>query len=380
MPSTRSARLVAAAISTIGIDDVFDASTTSGRVTSSSRREHPLLLLGELDDRLDHQVGVGQRVQLGRGRDGRPSAASRSRRRACPRSLGAAPASARSARGRRATRSSSASTNVTSKPARAQTSTMPEPIRPHPTTPIFRTSPAYIAIPPSACVPRRVPAGKTIRAVIAAIVQRLIDFLPRSTTRWATWSWAWACSSSVDLHRPDRARRRHPGAGRRVREPGEAERGGGRPRSGRSPRSAASRPATGSAGRKGIALIRHIPFGEPVREPAGGRRNVLRAARRLDRRHRAGTPPPPAPSSRSWPAWQDAVRRFLLFDIPAIIVWAVAITWFGYAFGEHLDFVDKVLSRFGYTVLGLLVAFFLARWLWKRWRKAKSELPGPVER
>ena len=51
--------------------------------------------------------------------------------------------------------------------------------------------------------------------------------------------------------------------------------------------------------------------------------------------------------------------KFLLFDIPAIIVWAVGITWFGYAFGEHIDFVDKVLSRFGYTMLGLLVAFFL---------------------
>jgi membrane protein DedA with SNARE-associated domain len=57
----------------------------------------------------------------------------------------------------------------------------------------------------------------------------------------------------------------------------------------------------------------------------------------------------------------------------------VAITWFGYAFGEHLDFVDTVLSRFGYGMLGLLVAFFLGRWLWKRWRKAKDELPGPVE-
>jgi hypothetical protein len=29
-------------------------------------------------------------------------------------------------------------------------------------------------------------------------------------------------------------------------------------------------------------------------------------------------------------------------------------------------------------VLGLLVAFFLGRWLWKRWRKRKAELPGPV--
>src|SRR5207245_353290 len=36
MPSTRSGRFVAPAISTIGMDDVLDASTTSGRVTRSS--------------------------------------------------------------------------------------------------------------------------------------------------------------------------------------------------------------------------------------------------------------------------------------------------------------------------------------------------------
>jgi membrane-associated protein len=65
--------------------------------------------------------------------------------------------------------------------------------------------------------------------------------------------------------------------------------------------------------------------------------------------------------------------RFLLFDVPAIAVWAVGITWFGYAFGEHIDFVDKVLSRFGYAVLGLLVGFFLGRYLWKRWKKRPGD-------
>jgi membrane-associated protein len=60
--------------------------------------------------------------------------------------------------------------------------------------------------------------------------------------------------------------------------------------------------------------------------------------------------------------------RFLLFDVPAIIVWAIGITAFGYFFGKNLAFVDKVLSRFGYIVLGLVVVFFLGRWLWKRWQ------------
>jgi membrane protein DedA with SNARE-associated domain len=60
--------------------------------------------------------------------------------------------------------------------------------------------------------------------------------------------------------------------------------------------------------------------------------------------------------------------RFLLFDVPAIIVWATGISIFGYVFGKNLSFVDKVLSRFGYVVLGLVAVFFLGRWLWKRWR------------
>ncbi len=68
-----------------------------------------------------------------------------------------------------------------------------------------------------------------------------------------------------------------------------------------------------------------------------------------------------------------AYGRFLLFDVPAIVVWATGITVFGYVFGDHLGFVDKVLSRFGYAVLGLLVAYLLTRWLFKRARTRKAE-------
>ncbi len=60
--------------------------------------------------------------------------------------------------------------------------------------------------------------------------------------------------------------------------------------------------------------------------------------------------------------------RFLAFDVPAIMVWATGISIFGFFFGKNLSFVDKTLSRFGYVVLGLVVVFFLGRWLWKRWK------------
>src|SRR5438046_1091583 len=58
-------------------------------------------------------------------------------------------------------------------------------------------------------------------------------------------------------------------------------------------------------------------------------------------------------------------RRFLLWDVPAIVVWATGITVFGYAAGRNLDLIDKVLSRFGYIMLGILVGFVGGRWLWK---------------
>jgi membrane-associated protein len=65
-------------------------------------------------------------------------------------------------------------------------------------------------------------------------------------------------------------------------------------------------------------------------------------------------------------------RRFLAFDVPAIVVWATGIAIFGYAFGQHLEFVDKVLSRFGLIVLGAVALFLAGRFLWKRTRGRRS--------
>jgi membrane-associated protein len=67
-------------------------------------------------------------------------------------------------------------------------------------------------------------------------------------------------------------------------------------------------------------------------------------------------------------AGRMSYRTFILFDAPAIAIWAAGISIFGYAFGQHLDFIDKSLSRFGYAVLGVAVVLFAGRWLWKRWR------------
>ena len=61
MPITCSGRRVAVASFMIGIDDVFEASTASALVTtSSSRRKASTLSVLVLADRLDHQVAVGE--------------------------------------------------------------------------------------------------------------------------------------------------------------------------------------------------------------------------------------------------------------------------------------------------------------------------------
>jgi membrane-associated protein len=62
-------------------------------------------------------------------------------------------------------------------------------------------------------------------------------------------------------------------------------------------------------------------------------------------------------------------RRFLLFDIPAIIVWATGITLVGYFFGENLDVIDRVLSRFGLIMLGVLVVGIGGYVLYQRRRR-----------
>jgi membrane-associated protein len=47
--------------------------------------------------------------------------------------------------------------------------------------------------------------------------------------------------------------------------------------------------------------------------------------------------------------------RFLLFDLPSIAVWGGGIAAVGYAFGENVDRVERILSRFGWIMLGVLV-------------------------
>jgi membrane protein DedA with SNARE-associated domain len=63
-------------------------------------------------------------------------------------------------------------------------------------------------------------------------------------------------------------------------------------------------------------------------------------------------------------------RRFLTFDVPAVALWAVLISSFGYVVGRNLAFIDTTLSRFGYLVLALVVAAIVIRVLRRRFSRS----------
>ena len=69
MPTTRPGVDVAAAISVTESAEVFVARTASGRQIRSSSAKSSPLRLELLDDRLDHDVAVGEVVELGRQRE-----------------------------------------------------------------------------------------------------------------------------------------------------------------------------------------------------------------------------------------------------------------------------------------------------------------------
>lgn len=63
-------------------------------------------------------------------------------------------------------------------------------------------------------------------------------------------------------------------------------------------------------------------------------------------------------------------RRFVAFDVPAIVLWAVAVGLVGFFLGENVDRVDRILSNFGWVMLGLLV-IGVAAYIW--WRRRQRD-------
>jgi undecaprenyl-diphosphatase len=129
--------------------------------------------------------------------------------------------------------------------------------------------------------------------------------------------------------------------------------------------------------RYGLSIVRRIPFVNRIRKN-------MREVERLFERHGGktvviGRYAAAAGAFVPFVAGMGRMRyrRFLAFDVPSVIVWAAAISIVGFIFGENLDFVDTLLSRFGWVVLLLAVAL-LGGYIWwrRRTRRAvEDEMP-----
>ena len=65
-------------------------------------------------------------------------------------------------------------------------------------------------------------------------------------------------------------------------------------------------------------------------------------------------------------------RTFYLFTVPAVSVWASAITLVGFFVGDNLDAIDRILSRLGLAGLAILVVV-VGVWLWHQ--RGSSDRP-----
>ena len=132
-PSTDAGRAVAIASFMIGIDDVFEREDRVGRLDDLVEHGEHLELLGlALDDGLDDELAVGEVRVV--GREAEPFERLRPGLAAQLAGLhGAAERVLDVRAGPSTMAASSTSRTTTSRPARAQTSAIPDPISPHPT-------------------------------------------------------------------------------------------------------------------------------------------------------------------------------------------------------------------------------------------------------
>jgi hypothetical protein len=58
--------------------------------------------------------------------------------------------------------------------------------------------------------------------------------------------------------------------------------------------------------------------------------------------------------------------RFLIWNATGGIVWAALMGTLGYLFGHQLPLIERLVSQFGFGLLGVLIAFVVARIAWSR--------------
>ena len=58
--------------------------------------------------------------------------------------------------------------------------------------------------------------------------------------------------------------------------------------------------------------------------------------------------------------------RFVLYELPAAVLWSAAFNLVGYGVATNLDAIAVLLQRVGAVLVVLLALGLLARWLWRR--------------
>ncbi len=127
--------------------------------------------------------------------------------------------------------------------------------------------------------------------------------------------------------------------------------------------------------RFGIRIIRHLPLANRFEKHLGEARDFFRrnggrtvfVGRYVSV---VGTFMPFAAGMSKMP-----FRRFLIFDLLAISLWAIAVTLLGYFLNSQVGLVDRILSQFGWGLLGLIVLFVGGRMLLKR----RGEMARPLK-
>jgi membrane-associated protein len=67
-------------------------------------------------------------------------------------------------------------------------------------------------------------------------------------------------------------------------------------------------------------------------------------------------------------------RRYIAYDIPAILLWVGILCTLGYLFGDNWEAIDNFLSYMGWGLLAILIAITLIYYLIKRRKKRKEAI------
>jgi membrane protein DedA with SNARE-associated domain len=70
-------------------------------------------------------------------------------------------------------------------------------------------------------------------------------------------------------------------------------------------------------------------------------------------------------------ASQVPAPKFFAFTIPTLLVWSTAVAVLGYLVGNHVETIDRILSRVGWAGLGLAVVV-VGIWIWRHRRAPAS--------